>query len=143
MDKLTCALLAILVAGAPAGVCAGEADLPVPVQQYESIRYYSGGVGIEERTQLPQLFALRVILATDSGKLLCNAEVTILTKEKTVFRGRAEHGPWLFVDLPPGVYDIKALQGGHTREAKGVRLVKGGHQTVVLRWKASEVGGGL
>ncbi|HWR98819.1 MAG TPA: hypothetical protein VN317_10400 [Candidatus Methanoperedens sp.] len=135
-------LLAVLVAAAPAAAAAGT-ELPVPVQQYESIRYYSGGVGSEERRDLPQLYPLKVVFRTDAGHLLCDADVTIAAGGKTVFRGRAENGPWLVVDLPPGAYDVTAVQDGASRTAIGVRLAKGKQRTVVMTWKVSEVDMGL
>jgi hypothetical protein len=133
------ALLAVLVIGAPAVVRAADAELPVPVEKYEAIRFYSGGVGIEERRQLPQLYPLRVVFRTDRGNLLCNAEVTITVKGATVFRGRAQNGPWLIVDLAPGAYDIQAVQDGKVHTAKGVRLAAGKKRTVVLTWKSADV----
>ena len=132
------AVLAVLAAAVPAAAAAAT-ELPVPVQQYESIRYYSAGVGIEERKELPQLYPLKVVFRTDRGHLLCDADVTITAGGKTVFRGRAEHGPWLIVDLPPGSYDVTAVQDGASRTAQGVRLAPGKQRTVVLTWTVSDV----
>lgn len=143
MNKRISALLAVLVVGVPAGVCAADAELPVPVQKYESVRYYSAGIGIEERRQLPQLYPLRVIFSTDKGNLLCDAEVTITAEGTTVFRGSAQNGPWLVVDLAPGTYDIQAVQDGKTKAAKGVRLTAGKQRTVIMRWKTADVDMGL
>jgi hypothetical protein len=135
--------LVALVSGIPAVSSAADAELPVPVQQFESVRYYSAGVGIEERRELPQLYPLKVVFRTDRGHLLCNADVTVTSGGKTVFRGQAEHGPWLVVDLPSGGYDITAVQDGVSRTAKGVRLSPGKQRTVVLTWRVSDVDMGL
>lgn len=143
MNKRISALLAVLVVGVPAGVCSADVELPVPVQTYEAVRYYSAGTGIEERQQLAQLYPLRVIFSTDKGNLLCDADVTISAKGATVFRGRAQNGPWLFVDLAPGIYDVQAIQDGKTRLAKGVRLTAGKHRTVTMKWKTTDVDMGL
>lgn len=141
MKRVLCALL-LLLGSLPAAVAA-EVDFPVPIEQYEGIRFYSGGVGIEERRQLPQLYPLRLIFATDRGNLLCDTEVTLSAKGKAVFRGRAEHGPWLVVDLPAGSYDVEAVQDGKARSVKGVTVAAGAKRTVLLRWKTSEVDMGL
>jgi len=141
MKRSLGALLVVLVAGVPAAAAAAE--LPVPVQQYESISYYSAGVGIEERRELPQRYPLKVVFRTDAGHLLCDADVTITAGGKTVFRGRAQHGPWLVVDLPPGSYDITAVQDGASRTTKGVKIAKGKQRTVVLTWKLADVDMGL
>lgn len=141
MKKSLGALFAVLVAGAPA--FAANAELPVPVQQYESIRYYSAGVGVEERRTLPQLFPLKLVFKTDAGSLLSDADVTIAAGGKTVFRGRAQNGPWLIIDLPPGTYDVTAVLDGATRRAKGVKIAKGRQRTVILVWKLAEVDMGM
>jgi hypothetical protein len=141
MKRSVGALLAVLVAGAPAGAVVTE--LPVPVQQYESVRYYSAGVGIEERREVAQLYPLKIVFRTDRGHLLCDADVTITAGGRTVFRGRAQNGPWLIVDLPPGSYDVTAVQDGASRTAKGVRLAQGRQRTVVLTWKLADVDMGL
>lgn len=143
MNKRISALLAVLVVGLPAGVCAADAELPVPVQKYESVRYYSAGMGIDERRELPQLYPLRLIFGTDKGNLLCDADVTITTKGTTVFRGRAQNGPWLVVDLAPGTYDIQAVQDGKAQTAKAVRLIAGRNRTVTMKWKTGDVDMGL
>jgi hypothetical protein len=136
------ALFATLLVGAPAAFAA-DVELPVPVQQYESVRYYSAGVGIEERKTLPQLYPLKVVFRTERGELLCDADVTINAGAKTVFKGRATNGPWLVVDLPPGSYDVTAVQDGKSRTAKAVKLAAGKRKTVTLSWKVSDVDMGL
>ena len=143
MNKGLAAVLVALVAGLPAGVGAADVELPVPIQQYENIRYYSGGMGLDERRQIPQLYPLKVVFRTDRGHLLCDAEVTISSRGATVFRGRAEHGPWLVVDLSAGSYDVAAVQDGKSRTAKGVRLAANGQRTVVLTWQVADVDMGL
>lgn len=142
MKKCLGVLLAVVV-GLPVSALGTTPDLPVPVQQYETVHFYSGGVGLEERRSLPQLYPLKVVFATEKGHLLCDTEVTISAAGKTVFRGRAQNGPWLIVDLPPGTYDVVAVQEGQTRTAKNVRLTAGKQRTVLLKWKLSEIDMGL
>jgi hypothetical protein len=137
------ALALALAGGLPAAAAAAEAELPVPIQSYEGIRYYSAGVGIDERAALPQRFPLKVVFSTDKRNLLCDAAVTISSGGKTVFQSRAENGPWLIVDLPPGTYDVVAVQDGAAKSAKSVKLAAGRKKTVVLRWKTTEVDMGL
>ena len=137
------AILAMIIFVIPAYAAAGDVDLPVPIQQYQQIRYYSAGVSIEERQQLPQLFPLKMVFSTDQGHMLCDAEVHITQGGKTVFRGIAQNGPWLIVDLPPGVYDIDAIQDGKPKSVKGVQIVSGKKRTLSFKWKSSDVNMGL
>jgi hypothetical protein len=140
MIRRTCgAILGALVVVIPGVAWAADADLPVPLQQYQQIRYYSGGVSLDERRELPQLYLLKLTFSTDSGHLLCGADVTVSAGGKTVFRGSADNGPWMIVDLPAGVYDIEAVQDGRARSLKGVAIAAGKKRTVAFKWKASEV----
>ena len=143
MKKILSAMLVAVIIGSPVLVSAADVDLSVHIQQYQNVSYYSGGVGIEERRQLPQLYLLKVVFKTDRGHLIADADVTINAGGKTRFQGRADNGPWLFVDLPPGAYDIEAVLNGKMRTAKGVRLTAGKLRTVGLTWKTTEVDMGL
>jgi hypothetical protein len=143
MKKIWSAVLAAVVIGIPAWGLAAEGELPITIQRYESISYYSGGVGVEERKQLPQLYLLKLVFTTNDGQLLSDADVTVSKAGNPVFRGRAENGPWMFIDLPPGAYRIEAFLNGKTRTADGVRLQAGKLRTVVLRWKSTDVDMGL
>jgi hypothetical protein len=143
LGVLLAVVTAAVIVAVPARVPAADIDLPVHTQQYENVSFYSGGVGIEERQQLPQLYLLKVVFRSDRGHLLPDADVTMRAGGKIVFRCRAENGPWLFVDLPPGAYDIEAVLNGKARSAKGVRLAAGKLRIVVLTWKTTEVDMGL
>jgi hypothetical protein len=143
MTKGFAVLLLLAVTAIPASGAAVDAELPVPLQQYEGISYYSAGVGSDERRTLPQRYPLKIVFATDRGNLLCDADVTVTAKGKPVFRGRAANGPWLVIDLPAGTYDIEAVQDGTAKQAKGVKLVAGKTRTVLMRWKTNEVDMGL
>jgi len=143
MKKTLGMILAAIIFAVPGGTKAANVDLPVPIQEYNNIRYYSLGVSVDERRQLPQLYPLKLVFATDAGHMLSGAEVTVSIGGKTVFHGSAENGPWLVIDLPPGVYDIEAVQDGKARTAKGVLISAGKKRTVTMRWKTTEVQMGL
>lgn len=134
---------AVVVLAVPGWAFAADVALPVPIQQYNSIRYYSLGVGVEERQTLPQLYPLKLVFRTDRGHMLCGADVTVRSGGKPVFRGLAENGPWLIIDLPPGRYDIEAVQDGKSRSSGGVLIEPGKRRTVTLTWKTTEVKMGL
>ena len=143
MKKRWGIVLAAIILVVPGWVNAADVELPVPIQEYNNIRYYSLGVSVEERRTLPQLYPLKLIFATDQGHMLCDAEIVVSAGGKTVFKGRAENGPWLIIDLSPGAYDIEAVLEGKTRTAKGVVVTAGKKRTITLRWKTTEVGMGL
>ena len=59
----------------PAAVLAAGTELPVDIRTAQGIKYYNGGVGLDERAQMKQIFPLKVVLATDRGLYLNDAVV--------------------------------------------------------------------
>ena len=143
MKKILVAIFTAVIVGISTWASAADVALPVSIQKYNTISYYSTGVGIEERRKLPQRYPLKIVFKTDRKNLLCDADVTASIGKKTVFQGRAQNGPWMLIDLPPGVYTIKAVLNGKERSAKGVRIKAGKQRNVVLKWKTTEVNMGL
>ena len=48
--------------------------------------------------------------------------------------GEQVTGPWLFVDVPAGTYDISAVQADQTQTMKAVKVERGKTTVVYLRW---------
>jgi hypothetical protein len=104
------AIAAALAAGAAQAVDRGQTPF--------GVAYVSGGVSIEELRALHERregFSLWVITAARSGAHLADVRVTIRDENKrAVFDGRLD-GPWLFIDLPLGRYEVAATAGGQTQ----------------------------
>jgi hypothetical protein len=82
--------------------------------------FVTGGVSIEELTSLygkRDAYTLWVVTAARrSGAHLSDVAVRIADANKnTVYEGRLA-GPWLFVDLPLGRYEIEARFDGETQK---------------------------
>jgi Na+-transporting NADH:ubiquinone oxidoreductase subunit NqrA len=82
--------------------------------------FVSGGVSTEELVALHgkrEAYSLWVVTAAKrSGAHLSDAVVKITDASKnTVFDGRLV-GPWLFVDLPLGRYDVEARFNGESQK---------------------------
>jgi hypothetical protein len=138
-------VLAILVLStfAASGALAAEHSLPVPVGTAQGIKFYNGGVGIGERAIMPQLYPLKIVLATDSGLYLNDAQVTIRDKSgREVFSVRADNGPWLVADLPAGSYTVEAVLEGTSKKVP-VSVVSGQKRVAILTWAAADVDMGL
>jgi hypothetical protein len=135
---LTCSLVAL-----PAAALAAGGNLPVEIQTSQGIQFYNGGAGLDERSEMSQIYPLKVVLATDGGLYLNDAEIVISTTDgKEVFRAQADNGPWLVADVPPGSYSLEASLEGRTTAAS-VEVSAGQKKVVVLSWKTSEVDMGL
>ena len=109
----------------------------LPLHRGEGIRYFSAGVGLEERAAEYPTFPLKLVFTAGGKPFLTGVAVMI----RPVGGGEAIHippeqvdGPWLFVDLPPGTYDISANYGDRRQGLNGIKVESGGQRVVHLRW---------
>lgn len=108
-------------------------------QEYE---YLSTGIGMESRQQkIPQDFTIKLVFATVRGELLANVKVDVSDWDgKNVFSVISE-GPWLFIDLPGGSYDIAASVRNCAIRKEKVKVTSGLTTEVVMRWDFGDRGG--
>lgn len=114
----------------------------LPLYRAEAVRYFSAGVGIEERSAEYPPFSLKLVFTAGGKPFLAGVAVTI----QPATGGPAinipqEHvnGPWLFVDLPSGTYHVTAIHAARTQGLKGIKLEAGKTKTVHLRWSEDRV----
>jgi hypothetical protein len=110
----------------------------IPVHQASGVRYFSAGVGLEERQAAYPPFALKLVFAAGGRPYVTGVEVTIkpVETEMTISIPREQvDGPWLFIDLASGTYDISATYRGNKQALKRIKVVGGKQQTVLLRWE--------
>ena len=111
----------------------------LPLYRAGNIRYFSAGVGVEERQAEYPHFSLKVVFTAGGKPYLTGVDVTIQPQKKgsaiIISREQVE-GPWLFVDLPTGTYDISAMYGEQKQTLKGIKVVAGKQKTVQLQWTA-------
>ena len=115
----------------------------VPLYKSGNIRYFSAGVGLEERQAEYPPFSLKLIFTAGGKPYLTGVEVAIrASKGETAISIPKEQveGPWLFVDLPLGTYDIAATYGTQKQFLQGITIVAGKQKTLYLRW-AEDAGG--
>jgi len=129
-----------MLAGMLGGIAtpwAQETRVSVDVKTADGVRYYSGGVGADERALLPQRFPLKLVFATQKGHYLTGVQVTVSARGKRLATVTADRGPWLFLDLKPGTYRIQATYRGVTR-SRQVKVAAKGMTTVYFHWPATE-----
>ena len=100
---------------------------PAPVT-HSGITYVTGGIGEDEVRAFHEVapkYNLRITLATKAGHYLSDVNVRIAEGQREVLHLRTE-GPFLFVRLPAGHYQI-AARDRHLTETKQVVVpAKGG-----------------
>ena len=109
----------------------------LPLYRADGVRYFSAGVGIEERSAEYPPFSLKLVFTAGGKPFLAGVSVTIQSaKGGPPINIPRDHvnGPWLFVDLPSGTYHLTAIQADRTQGLKGVTVEAGKMQTVYLRW---------
>ena len=109
----------------------------LPLYRADGVRYFSAGVGIEERSAEYPPFSLKVMFTAGGKPFLAGVAVTIQSaKEGPSINIPLDHvnGPWLFVELPSGTYHLTAIHADRTQGLKGVRVEAGKTKTVHLRW---------
>ena len=109
----------------------------IPLHHVGDIRYFSTGVGLEEREADYPAYPLKIVLVVGGKPFLARVAVTIADEReavKLVIPKEEVTGPWLYVDLPPGTYHISGVWEGQTQTNKTVRVQKGVTNTIYLRW---------
>ncbi len=121
-----------------AGEDGAKSVLTLPLHKAGAVRYFSAGVGAEERQVKYPPFPLKLIFVAGPKAYLSRVAVTIADKKGTVkLEVPAEQvtGPWLYVDLPSGTYTVTATREGQAQVKGEVAVEKGGVKTLYLRWK--------
>jgi len=114
----------------------------LPLYRAEAVRYFSAGVGIEERSAEYPPFSLKLVFTAGGKPFLAGVAVTIQpARGGPAINIPREYvnGPWLFVDLPSGTYHVTAIHAARTQGLKGIKLEAGKTKTVHLRWPEDRV----
>jgi len=109
----------------------------LPLYRAGSVRYFSAGIGIEERNAEYPPFSLKLVFTAGGKPFLAGVAVTIqraIGGPPIGIPGDHVNGPWLFVDLPSGTYHVTAIHADRTQGLKGLTVEAGKKKTVYLRW---------
>jgi hypothetical protein len=91
---------------------------PVGADPGEAVPYMSGGVGKTERSQLSRSaedYNLKLVFHTrEQGAFLAKVNVSIRDASDKLMIKAASDGPWFFVRLPPGQYNVSGEVRGIT-----------------------------
>lgn len=114
----------------------------LPLHLSGDIRYFTAGVGLQERQAEYPPFSLKLVFTAGGKPYLTGVDVVIRARNghtTVTIPGTQVEGPWLFVDLPTGTYDITATYGTQPRSLKGMKIVAGKQTTLYVRW-AEDIG---
>lgn len=104
-----------------------------------SIAFLSGGVGEREREILKEMgkdYPLKLIFSNKKGEYLSDVIVKILDWNGKTILTTASNGPWLFIDLPTGVYDLEVSLKGDRKKLFNIPVERGfqNHKVLSIQW---------
>ena len=105
-----------------------------------NVAYMSGGVGIDERQQMQMKakdYDLKLSCADSRGEFISDVKVIIDDRHGKELVNLITAGPWLFVELPTGNYQLKATFAAHTEEIKDIHVSQGHLAARLLHWDLS------
>jgi hypothetical protein len=103
----------------------------------KGFRYMTGGIGLEEREIMQRWgtdYNLKLTFAELSGDYLSDVRIAMQDQNGKNVINMTTNGPWLYVKLPAGTYDVKASFEGETRQIENLHLPKGDRVTRLLHW---------
>ncbi|WP_447601403.1 hypothetical protein [Nitrospira sp. Nam80] len=110
----------------------------IPLYRSDKLRYFSAGVGIEERSATYPSFPLKMVFTAGGKPYVAGVSVTVQQSNgATIASIPQEHvtGPWLFLDAPDGLYQISATMGNQIEYLNNVRIDRGTQKTLYVRWR--------
>jgi hypothetical protein len=105
----------------------------------EGARFMSGGVGLEERQRMLEMapgYDLKLSFADRLGHYLSDVNVTVSDEHGKQVLITTTKGPWLYIKLPQGKYDVKASYADRTEEIKNLEITNGQLLTRLLHWNS-------
>jgi hypothetical protein len=103
--------------------------------------YLSGGVGSDEREAMEErgkAFNLKLAFAEARGPFLADVRVVIADAKGVEIFSVDSAGPWFYIELPPGRYNVKATYKGQTKELRNVPVPRDKAAKRTLAWVLGE-----
>lgn len=125
-------LLGTLLAWSAVGAAAGG----IAIQEYQGVKYVTGGVGGDERDFLKSVqgqFNLNLMFAAGGGAFLSSVKVVIQDARGGTVLDAVADGPLFYAALPPGSYTVTATADQKSQQRK-VSIAAGRTAKADFRW---------
>ena len=109
----------------------------LPIHHAGPVRYFSAGVGMAERAAEYPPFPLKLVLTAGGKPYVAPVGLEVMSHDGTITLSiPPDHvtGPWLFLDLPAGTYDLTGTRGEERPQLRRVMVQPGSSQTLYLRF---------
>ena len=107
----------------------------------QGAKFMSGGVGLGERQKMLGMapdYDLKLSFANRRGHYLSDVNVSVTDEDGKQVLNTVTAGPWLYVSLPPGKYDVKATYDHRTEEIKDLQVSHGYLATRLMHWNIAD-----
>lgn len=104
----------------------------------EGIPFLSGGVGVREREVLNEMgksYSLKMVFSNKKGEYLSDIVVRVFDSQEKVILTTVSNGPWLFIDLPNGIYHLEASFMAERKKISQVEIKKGVQKVISIQWE--------
>ncbi len=112
--------------------------LRFPLHEQNAVQYFSAGLGKEERSLSYPAYSLKLIFVKGERAFLAGVAVEVINSEQTTLvsiPGEEVQGPWLFLNLAPGKYVVKATDSTGITIEKNITLSGEKTTPVHFRWQ--------
>jgi hypothetical protein len=132
--------LAMVLGGVRPGLANGKTAGIVNGITTQGDAYMTGGVGIEERDQMKKQansYDLELSFADHAGDYLSDVRI-VIDDEHSKEVVNTQSGPWFYIELPAGKYDVTATFANRTEQIKDIQISKGHLETRLLHWNLAD-----
>jgi hypothetical protein len=111
--------------------------LTFSVYEQEGIRYFSAGMGKEERSLVYPPYSAKLIFVKGKRAFLAGVTVEIATQDGSplvTIPANEVQGPWLFIDLPKGRYQLTATDSQGIALKRSMTVRGDSTHSIHFRW---------
>ena len=115
----------------------GEEDYLQKREGEKNITFMSGGLNEQGRAILEGMgrkYSLKVIFSNERGEYLSDVTVRILGQRGEPILTTVSNGPWFFINLPSGTYDLEVSFRKNTKRISLVRIEEKSQTVVCVQW---------
>jgi len=105
--------------------------------------YLSGGISTDERERMEEIgksYNVKLTFAEKKGAFVAGVRLVIQGAKGEEIVNLITDGPWLYIQLPPGVYKLRATFEGETKEVRRLTISKNKKIQQGLIWDLGEKG---